>query len=117
MCQMATSEANFSERRTETVRKVPEAPETRAHKAPELARSACFGPDRRARYTPGASIVPLFGQFPYELGRINLPRTPVNKGKRRAETAKNLGPYWSRPSGPTDSAGARVSRFRVGRRW
>src|SRR5215218_8424248 len=52
-----------SELRPETVRKLPEAPETRAHKAPKPACPARFGPDRGARYTPGASLAPLFGQF------------------------------------------------------
>jgi hypothetical protein len=47
----------------ETVRKVPESPETRAYEAPKPARPARFGPDRRAKYTPGASLAPLFGQF------------------------------------------------------
>ena len=43
---------DFVESRKETVRKVPEAPETRAHKAPKPARSPRFGPDSRAKYTP-----------------------------------------------------------------
>ena len=33
-----------------------------------------------------ALLVPLFGQFLYELRRIPLPRTPVNKTKRRPES-------------------------------
>jgi hypothetical protein len=36
--------ANFLERRCETVRKVPEAPETWAHKVPKPARSAPLDP-------------------------------------------------------------------------
>src|SRR5436190_411791 len=53
----------FSRVRGETVRKVREVPETRAHKARKPSRSAHFGPDTRAKYTPGASPEPLFGQF------------------------------------------------------
>ena len=47
----------------ETVCKVPEVPEMRAHKAPTPPRSARFGPDTRAKYPPGASREPLFRQF------------------------------------------------------
>src|SRR5215212_2408070 len=39
----------------------------RAHKVPKPACSARFGPDRRTKYTPGASLAPLFGQFQGEV--------------------------------------------------
>src|SRR5215217_6004872 len=65
----------FRELRTETVRKGPGEPEMRAHKVPIPACSARFGPDIPTKYTPGASLAPLFGQFPDVVRRIRLLRT------------------------------------------
>jgi hypothetical protein len=48
---------------SETVRKVPEAPETRAHKAPKPARWARFGPDRRPNTRPECHSHPLSDCF------------------------------------------------------
>lgn len=57
------SRASFLELRHDTVRKVPEVPATRAHKAPRPARSARFGPDTRSKYTLQASIAPPFDRL------------------------------------------------------
>ena len=71
------------EHRNETVRKAPEAPVTRAHNASDPARSVRFGPDRRAKDMPRASLAPRFGRFLGEVRRISLPRTPVNREARK----------------------------------
>src|SRR5215217_6010188 len=48
----------------------------RAHKVPKPACSARFGPDRRTKYTPGASLAPLFGQFQ---GEVRLGPGPMGQ--------------------------------------
>jgi len=42
-------EAKWLKSSVETVRKVPEVPETRAHKAPKTSRTDLFGPYTRAK--------------------------------------------------------------------
>jgi hypothetical protein len=67
--------ANFRELRTETVRKVLEAPATKPYGPPKQCFLAHFGLHVPAKSTPGTSLAPFSDSF--------LLGTWVNKGKRK----------------------------------
>src|SRR5215203_268652 len=62
-------EGKFCELGVETVRKVPNIPETWPSEAPQRHRTARFGPRKPAKPALGALPEPLFGQFLYGVQR------------------------------------------------
>src|SRR5829696_6417264 len=62
-------EGKFCELGVETVRKVPNIPETWPSEAPQRHRTARFGPRKPAKPALGALPEPLFGQFLYGIQR------------------------------------------------
>jgi hypothetical protein len=61
------SEDEFSELRSETVRKVSEVPVEKPCRVPRSSFLADFVLLMPANFTVGALLIPLFGQFPYRV--------------------------------------------------